>query len=144
MDTSQRALSFKVQEKMMRIFVCSDQAHSSVERAGLLGGVKLRLLPADENLRLRGETLECAIQEDRRNGLIPFYVSIRKIRINSTVVSVIKNANRYGIPHQHRRHLSIESFCFLCGLLYETLNSQIYSVDTVSGAPVPTNTVIGR
>jgi glutamate/tyrosine decarboxylase-like PLP-dependent enzyme len=60
----------------MRVIVCADQAHSSVERAGLLGGVKLRLLPADENLRLRGETLESAIQEDRRNGLIPFYVSI--------------------------------------------------------------------
>ena len=55
--------------------MCADQAHSSVERAGLLGGVKLRLLPADENLRLRGETLEKAIQEDRDNGLIPFYVS---------------------------------------------------------------------
>jgi glutamate/tyrosine decarboxylase-like PLP-dependent enzyme len=55
--------------------VCADQAHSSVERAGLLGGVKLRLLPADENLRLRGETLERAIQEDRDKGLIPFYVS---------------------------------------------------------------------
>lgn len=52
----------------------SNQAHSSVERAGLLGGVKLRLLPADENLRLRGETLEKAIHEDRDNGLIPFYV----------------------------------------------------------------------
>jgi len=55
--------------------VCADQAHSSVERAGLLGGVKLRLLAADENLRLRGETLERAIQEDRDKGLIPFYVS---------------------------------------------------------------------
>jgi glutamate/tyrosine decarboxylase-like PLP-dependent enzyme len=55
--------------------VCADQAHSSVERAGLLGGVKLRLLHADDNLRLRGDKLEHAIQEDRRNGLIPFYVS---------------------------------------------------------------------
>ncbi|GFG35977.1 hypothetical protein Cfor_03560 [Coptotermes formosanus] len=52
----------------------SNQAHSSVERAGLLGGIKLRLLPADDNLRLRGETLERAIQDDRDKGLIPFYV----------------------------------------------------------------------
>jgi hypothetical protein len=59
----------------LSVCVCADQAHSSVERAGLLGGVKLRLLPADENLRLRGETLERAIQEDRDKGLIPFYVS---------------------------------------------------------------------
>nr|CAD7267969.1 unnamed protein product [Timema shepardi] len=49
-------------------------AHSSVERAGLLGGVKLRSLPTDDNFRLRGDTLEQAIMEDRRAGLIPFYV----------------------------------------------------------------------
>jgi hypothetical protein len=108
METSQRALFFKVQEKKKYAsFASADQAHSSVERAGLLGGVKLRLLPADENLRLRGETLECAIQEDRRNGLIPFYVSMLKIRTNSTSVSVIRNVNRYGILYHHRRRLSL-------------------------------------
>nr|CAD7405944.1 unnamed protein product [Timema cristinae] len=53
----------------------TDLAHSSVERAGLLGGVKLRSLPTDDNFRLRGDTLEQAIMEDRRAGLIPFYVS---------------------------------------------------------------------
>lgn len=52
----------------------SIQSHSSVERAGLLGGVKIRLLPADENLSLRGDTLESAILEDKRKGLIPFFV----------------------------------------------------------------------
>ncbi|GBL93386.1 Aromatic-L-amino-acid decarboxylase [Araneus ventricosus] len=52
----------------------SDQSHSSVERAALLGAVKMRLLPADENLSLRGETLEKAIREDREKGKIPFYV----------------------------------------------------------------------
>lgn len=53
---------------------CSAQAHSSVERAGLLGGVKLRLLPADADNQLRGQTLEDAVQEDLRSGLIPFFV----------------------------------------------------------------------
>ncbi|KAH8362040.1 hypothetical protein KR200_002550 [Drosophila serrata] len=42
---------------------CSDQAHSSVERAGLLGGVRVRLVPS-ENHRMRGEALEKVIQED--------------------------------------------------------------------------------
>lgn len=45
-----------------------------MERAGLLGGVKLRSLQPDEKRRLRGETLRDAIDEDVRNGLIPFYV----------------------------------------------------------------------
>lgn len=51
----------------------SNQSHSSVERAGLLGGVKLRSLKADSNLQLRGETLEEAIKKDLADGLIPFY-----------------------------------------------------------------------
>ncbi|KAJ8726414.1 hypothetical protein PYW07_001112 [Mythimna separata] len=53
---------------------CNKQAHSSVERAGLLGGVKLRALQPDGKRRLRGDTLKDAIEEDVRNGLIPFYV----------------------------------------------------------------------
>ena len=52
-----------------------DLAHSSVERAGLLGGVKFRLLETDSKHRLRGEALEEAIRQDKEKGLIPFYVS---------------------------------------------------------------------
>uniref|UniRef100_A0A3Q1G0P5 Histidine decarboxylase n=1 Tax=Acanthochromis polyacanthus TaxID=80966 RepID=A0A3Q1G0P5_9TELE len=50
----------------------SDQAHSSVEKAGLISLVKIRFLPTDEQLSLRGDTLKEAIQEDRRRGLVPF------------------------------------------------------------------------
>nr|ATG31109.1 histidine decarboxylase [Platynereis dumerilii] len=55
---------------------CSEQAHSSVEKAGLVGLVKLRLLPCDENLSLRGETVKDAIEADKKLGLIPFYVCV--------------------------------------------------------------------
>ena len=51
------------------------QAHSSVEKAGLIGLVRLRLLPPDDNLTLHGDTLQKAIDQDRRDGLIPFFVS---------------------------------------------------------------------
>lgn len=54
----------------------TDQAHSSVERAGLLGGVRLRGIPADDRYQLRGDSLREAIQKDKKDGLIPFYVSI--------------------------------------------------------------------
>ncbi|GBP60907.1 Aromatic-L-amino-acid decarboxylase [Eumeta japonica] len=53
---------------------CNKQAHSSVERAGLLGGVRLRQLRPDDRHRLRGDAVRDAIDEDIRNGLIPFYV----------------------------------------------------------------------
>jgi histidine decarboxylase len=47
------------------IAYASSQAHSSAERAALLGGVKVRLLETDEDYSLRGEILQRAIEEDR-------------------------------------------------------------------------------
>jgi glutamate/tyrosine decarboxylase-like PLP-dependent enzyme len=52
------------------------QAHSSVEKAGLIGLVKMRLLPCDDKLSLRGDTLRDAIKRDKELGLIPFFVSV--------------------------------------------------------------------
>uniref|UniRef100_A0AAY5KFW5 Histidine decarboxylase n=1 Tax=Esox lucius TaxID=8010 RepID=A0AAY5KFW5_ESOLU len=52
----------------------SDQAHSSVEKAGLISLVKIRFLPTDDCFSLRGDTLRRAIQEDRRRGLVPTMV----------------------------------------------------------------------
>ena len=43
----------------------SRESHSSVERAGMLAGVKFRLLDTDEDLSVRGETLRKAIKKDR-------------------------------------------------------------------------------
>ncbi|KAF2878751.1 hypothetical protein ILUMI_27426 [Ignelater luminosus] len=51
----------------------SDQANSSVEKAGLLASVPMIHLPTD-NCILRGETLREAIRRDREAGLIPCYV----------------------------------------------------------------------
>ncbi|XP_070184728.1 histidine decarboxylase-like, partial [Littorina saxatilis] len=56
------------------ICYCSDQAHSSVEKASLIGLVKLRFLPSDDSLSLRGDTLREAVDRDREEGLIPFYL----------------------------------------------------------------------
>ncbi|XP_011548130.2 aromatic-L-amino-acid decarboxylase-like [Plutella xylostella] len=52
----------------------SDQCNSSVEKAGLLGNMKMRLLKADSNGRLRGETVKQAFDEDIAQGLIPCYM----------------------------------------------------------------------
>ena len=80
---------------------CSDQAHSSVEKAGLIGLgmsrereylisrkkygifkkknffflVKIRYIESDDNLSLRGDKLKEAIVADRENGYVPFFVS---------------------------------------------------------------------
>jgi histidine decarboxylase len=53
---------------------CSDQAHSSVEKSALVAITRIRLLPTDERLSLRGDVLRRAIDEDKAAGLIPFFV----------------------------------------------------------------------
>ncbi|XP_022239200.1 aromatic-L-amino-acid decarboxylase-like isoform X2 [Limulus polyphemus] len=60
----------------MEKLICyaSDQAHSSVEKAAMLGGLKFRSLPVDDALSLRGDILRAAILEDRAKGKIPFLV----------------------------------------------------------------------
>ncbi|XP_068611547.1 aromatic-L-amino-acid decarboxylase-like [Brachionichthys hirsutus] len=50
----------------------SEQAHSSVERAALLGGVKVRKVPTD-NYAVRKDMLKKMLVEDKAAGFIPFY-----------------------------------------------------------------------
>lgn len=52
----------------------SDQSNSSVEKAGLLGSMPMRLLPADKKGRLTAAILSEAIRKDKEAGLIPCYV----------------------------------------------------------------------
>src|SRR3954467_14247383 len=57
----------------------SDQAHSSVARAARLLGFRpdqLRILPADEDLRLRPEMLSRAIEADLAAGRVPLFASV--------------------------------------------------------------------
>ncbi|KAH8232873.1 hypothetical protein KR026_001296, partial [Drosophila bipectinata] len=53
---------------------CSDQAHSSVEKAALIGLVRMRYIEADEDLAMRGKLLREAIEDDIKQGLVPFWV----------------------------------------------------------------------
>nr|QJW82780.1 DOPA decarboxylase [Lucilia cuprina] len=61
----------------------SVQVHSSVERAGLLGGIKLRSVLVDDIISLRGDALEAAIKKDLEDGLIPFYAVVTLGTTNS-------------------------------------------------------------
>jgi len=58
-----------------RKFICL-QAHSSVEKAGLIGLVKMRFIESDDSLSLRGAQVMEAIATDKKQNLIPFFVSI--------------------------------------------------------------------
>ncbi|XP_045457542.1 histidine decarboxylase-like [Melitaea cinxia] len=56
------------------ICYCSDQAHSSVEKAGLIALVRMRYIESDDNQCMRGAKLEEAILADKAKGLVPFWV----------------------------------------------------------------------
>ncbi|XP_065523785.1 aromatic-L-amino-acid decarboxylase isoform X2 [Lathamus discolor] len=51
----------------------SDQAHSSVERATLIGGVKIKSISSDDTFSVRGSALKKVLDEDKASGLIPFF-----------------------------------------------------------------------
>ncbi|KAJ2764399.1 hypothetical protein IWQ57_005182, partial [Coemansia nantahalensis] len=58
--------------KMVAYF--SDQTHSSGEKAAAIVGCKTRAVASDSAFRLTKEALAAAVEEDRRAGLIPFFV----------------------------------------------------------------------
>ncbi|VTJ73729.1 Hypothetical predicted protein [Marmota monax] len=49
-------------------------AHSSVERAGLIGGVQMKAIPSDGKFAMRASALQEALEQDKAAGLIPFFV----------------------------------------------------------------------
>jgi len=54
---------------------CSKEAHSCVEKASMIGFVKIRILEPDPNNQLTGQILREAMEEDIKNGLHPFFVT---------------------------------------------------------------------
>ena len=67
----------------------SDQAHSSVRRAGWIAGIprdQIRAAPTDAELRLDPTALERMIAEDRAAGLIPFLVAANAGTTNTGAV----------------------------------------------------------
>jgi glutamate/tyrosine decarboxylase-like PLP-dependent enzyme len=70
-----------VQNHAELLLCCALQAHSSVERACLLGAVRCRKVPSDDKNCMRGQALMSAIQEDLRNGLVPFFVGYQSCSV---------------------------------------------------------------
>ncbi|CAH8290917.1 unnamed protein product, partial [Schistosoma turkestanicum] len=65
------ASSYEALSKLVGYY--SDQAHSSVERAGLIGMLQLKSIKSNENYEMNTSLLEQTIQDDLNNGLVPFF-----------------------------------------------------------------------
>lgn len=71
----------------------SNQSNSSVEKAGILSAIKMRLLESDENCVLQGSTLQAALDEDLAAGLIP---TVCIVTIGTTGTCAFDNLNELG------------------------------------------------
>ncbi|XP_075923157.1 histidine decarboxylase-like isoform X2 [Petromyzon marinus] len=102
----------------------SDQAHSSVLKASLVSLVRLRSLSTDLEFSLRGETLRRAVEEDRAQGLVPFFVCAT---LGSTGVCAFDNLSELGpICRQEGLWLHVDAAyagtAFLCPELRDPLH----------------------
>ncbi|KAK2141739.1 hypothetical protein LSH36_1050g00033 [Paralvinella palmiformis] len=72
----------------------SKLAHSWVEKAAMIAMVNMRELDTDDNFSLRGATLQKAIDEDRKLGLIPFFMCAT---LGTTAVCSFDNLDELGL-----------------------------------------------
>mgnify|MGYP000592648911 CR=1 FL=1 len=76
--TAREVHNIKARDIEKSVIYLTEQAHHSILKAIRISGLseaKLRFIPLDENLKLSAEHLEKVIIEDRKNGLIPFYIN---------------------------------------------------------------------
>ncbi len=76
LDIREQGLGGRADLPRLRVYA-SEQAHSSIDKAVIalgLGQRALRKIPADAEFRMDAEALARAVEEDRRDGILPFCV----------------------------------------------------------------------
>lgn len=92
----ERATKFQSNEKGLTeklIAYISTQTHSSVEKGVKIAGIgkdNLRLIEVDDKFAMRADLLEKQIQEDKKEGFIPFFVCASVGTTSSTAIDPIK------------------------------------------------------
>ncbi|MBP1595871.1 MAG: amino acid decarboxylase [Acidobacteria bacterium] len=83
---------------------CSEEAHSSVDKAGLVLGVGMqgiRRIPSSEAFRMHVDQLEAAIEKDRQDGKHPFAVVATVGTTSATAVDPVREiaavCRRHGL-----------------------------------------------
>jgi len=82
---------------------CSEQAHSSVDKAVRISGIgneSLRKIPVDQNFALNPQALEKAIKLDLENGLIPLMVIATIGTTGTTAVDPLPEITTVCQEHQ--------------------------------------------
>ncbi len=88
----------------------SSQAHSSLEKGAQIAGIgrdNLRLIAVDEHFAMRPESLARQIEEDRRAGLVPFFVCATVGTTSSNAIDPVPEIAR--ICAQHKLWLHVDA-----------------------------------
>ncbi len=75
----------------------SSQAHSSLEKGAQIAGIgkdNLRLIEVNENFAMRPEALARQIEQDRRAGLVPFFVCATVGTTSSNAIDLVPEIGR--------------------------------------------------
>lgn len=86
------------------VLYCSEEAHSSVEKAAIVLGVgrrQVRRIPTDDRFRLKADALDHALREDRSEGRLPFAVVATVGTTSATAVdpvpAIAEVCRRHGV-----------------------------------------------
>ena len=108
-DVRGRGLAARPDLGALRVY-CSEQAHSSIDKAVLtlgLGQSSLRRIPVDEEFCMQPTALHAALEEDRRGGITPVAVVAT---IGTTSTTAIDPVNAVAdICRDHRVWLHVDA-----------------------------------
>ncbi|MCG9970923.1 pyridoxal phosphate-dependent decarboxylase family protein [Christiangramia crocea] len=102
--TAREAQNLKARDFERAVIYLSEQAHHSIQKAIRIAGLSeavLRYVPMDENLKISANELEKTIIDDRKKGLIPFFIIASVGTTNTGAVDPINDiadiAEKYGL-----------------------------------------------
>lgn len=84
-------MTFLLQASSRLVGYYSEQAHSSVERAGLVALIRMRAVPTDDKYSMCHEALKAMIKEDLEKGMWPFFVCASLGTTNSCAFDSLEN-----------------------------------------------------
>ena len=105
----EEGMSGRTDLPLLRVYV-SEQAHSSIEKGVItlgLGQKGLRKIPTDAEFRMDVGALEDAIEEDKRNGYVPFCI-VATVGTTSTS-SIDPVADMIPIGEKHAMWLHVDA-----------------------------------
>jgi len=101
--TAREAHNIKARNFDKSVIYLSEQAHHSILKAIRIAGLSeapLRYIPLDEKLRLSAVELEKAIIEDKKNGLMPFFINASFGTTNTGAVDPMESIANIAKKHK--------------------------------------------